>query len=295
MCNIQPGDQISRFIFVERIGKGGFGSVYKCSIEGTQMKKFAALKVVSHQKSQTIENEKNILEEIQESYPLFPRFYDAARCSSFYYIAMEYLGPSLDDIKLSLNEKKFNAFTIMYVASKTLQCIQDLHSYGIIHRDIKPSNFLLRNNDNSICLTDFGLSTHYVVNDRHIPFGSMKEVGTLYFQSLASHSNYTLSRKDDLESWIYTLLYLRDKTLPWMIPDNSAIPLKKRQTINGLIKDWEPFYEIYEDVMKLKFEEEPHYQKYVDLIDKALSEFTQEEMIYSWDNNNINVLCCSIC
>ena len=208
MNRINEGDKISHFIFKKRIGKGGFGSVYKCIIEGGTNVRYAALKVVSTSDSKSIENEKKILEKIQGGYPHFPRLYDAAQCSSFYYIAIEYLGPTLDDLKRRMPDKKFTRFTLLYVALQTLECIQELHSFGIIHRDIKPSNFLLRTNNNSICLTDFGLSTPYLLKNRHIPLEQCKGVGTVDFQSLSSHKGITLSRRDDMESWIYSLLYL---------------------------------------------------------------------------------------
>ena len=285
MQKINPGDKISYFIFKNRIGKGGFGSVYKCTIEGSYNQKFAALKIVSNSNSRSIEIEKKILEEIQEGYPHFPKLYDAAQC----------LGPSLDDIMNDMEDRKFSKFTLVYIALQTLECIKQLHSFGIIHCDIKPSNFLLRTKDNSICLTDFGLSTHYMINNRHINFGNSKCVGTLDFQSIASHKELTLSRKDDLESWIYSLLYLRDKTLPWYHLETSEVVYKKMQSTKPLLNGWSPFDEIFNDIYNLRFKEEPHYDKYEQLLLKSIDDLKQEEKTLDWDVNDNQMTCCTIC
>lgn len=295
MNKIKNGDMIYRFIFKERIGKGGFGSVYKCAIAGSNNQEFAALKVVSNQDSKSIENEKKILENIQSGCPYFPRLLDAAQCSSFYYIAMEYLGPSLEEINRRMNDIKFNDYTLAYIAVQTLKCIKELHSFGIIHRDIKPSNFLLRNDGKSVCLIDFGLSTHYIFNNRHILSESSKGVGTVDFQSLAAHRGTTLSRRDDMESWVYSILYLHDHTLPWAELDANEVFYKKKSSGKQLAAEFPPFNTIYNDIINLKFMEEPHYEKYERLLYKLVSKIPEDKQVLNLDEyKDKNASCCNI-
>jgi serine/threonine protein kinase len=71
---------------------------------------------------------------------------------------------------------------------------------------------------NKIYLIDFGLCSQYLnENGAHIKqvknYNSV--VGTALFASINAHSGCELSRKDDIESLIYTLIYLLTGGLPW--------------------------------------------------------------------------------
>jgi hypothetical protein len=46
---------------------------------------------------------------------------------------------------------------------------------------------------------------------------SLTFFGSTYFCSVAMHQQVVVGRKDDLESMLYTLAYLRKLTLPWGI------------------------------------------------------------------------------
>jgi casein kinase I family protein HRR25 len=68
--------------------------------------------------------------------------------------------------------------------------LQVLHKKGIIHRDIKPENFVIgsKGNRHSIHIIDFGLSKHYIENNKHIPERQNKGlVGTARYTSINSH------------------------------------------------------------------------------------------------------------
>jgi len=76
-------------------------------------------------------------------------------------------------------------------------------------------------------LIDFGLSVQYIdENQVHIKPGRNYNsvVGTALFASVNAHSGNELSRKDDIESLVYTLIYLVLGTLPW-----KNINIKKKK------------------------------------------------------------------
>lgn len=94
-----------------------------------------------------------------------------------------------------------------------------LHELQYIHRDIKPENFLMGVNKekNIVHLIDFGLSKRYIdKNNKHIPLHTDKDViGTKRYLSLNVLSGNTPSRRDDLISVIYILIFFRRGDLPW--------------------------------------------------------------------------------
>lgn len=98
--------------------------------------------------------------------------------------------------------------------------IETLHSLRLIHRDIKPDNFVLGtgNQNQIIHLIDFGLSKYYLNSKGdHIKQVRKKGlIGTARYASINAHNEYEQSRRDDLESICYVLIYLALGQLPWM-------------------------------------------------------------------------------
>ena len=66
-------------------------------------------------------------------------------------------------------------------------------------------------------LIDLGLCKRFVKKEtnEHIRMKSNKKmIGTPIFCSMNTHRGIELSRRDDLESWVYMMIYLVQK-LPW--------------------------------------------------------------------------------
>ena len=80
----------------------------------------------------------------------------------------------------------------------------------------------------------FGLSKYYIVDNNHIEFEkNHSRCGTLRYMSTNCHMKYLLSRRDDLISLSYSLIYLYLKNLPWK---NIKTKVKNKSKINLLIK-----------------------------------------------------------
>ncbi len=57
----------------------------------------------------------------------------------------------------------------------------------------------------------------YLVDGKHKGFGNYGFAGTPCYGSISGLEGNTLSRRDDLETLGYTLLYLKDpKSMPWL-------------------------------------------------------------------------------
>jgi len=101
-----------------------------------------------------------------------------------------------------------------------LSAVESLHARDYIHRDVKPSNFTVRfdNAVPTIFLIDFGLARLFrnPATYLHIPYTTKHSVvGTLPFTSINGQRGRAQSRRDDLESLAYTIIFLARGHLPW--------------------------------------------------------------------------------
>lgn len=133
-------------------------------------------------------------------------------------MVLELLGPSLEDL-FNMCEKRFTLKTTLMVGVQMLELIRYVHSKETLHRDIKPDNFLIgyRNNSKKVYMIDFGLSRKYrTPKGDHIGYKDNKTLtGTARYVSINTHIGIEQSRRDDLESFIYVLIYFLKGSLPW--------------------------------------------------------------------------------
>ena len=146
----------------------------------------------------------------------------------FNFLIIELLGPNLEDL-FNTCKRKFSLKTVLMLADRMIALIEIIHSKGFVHRDIKPDNFLIGHGpcQNKIFIIDFGLSKKYreahisatnnlVKNYVHIPFKDGKNLaGTARYASINAHNGIDQTRRDDLESCCYVLLYFIQGSLPW--------------------------------------------------------------------------------
>lgn len=134
-------------------------------------------------------------------------------------MVMTLLGPSLEELFIRCG-RIFSLKTTLMLASQMIDRVEYLHSRGIIHRDIKPDNFLVMPDDEPgpLYIIDFGLSKRYQDKNthRHIPFREGKSLmGTARYASVSTHNGLEQSRRDDLETVGYLLVYFLRGSLPW--------------------------------------------------------------------------------
>ena len=100
---------------------------------------------------------------------------------------------------------------------------------AMLHRDIKPDNFLmgLKSSSGTVYVVDFGLAKCYLDKDEpdgHIEFSGDKPIiGTARFASVNAHHGNELSRRDDLESLGYMMIYFLIGSLPWSAIERRTI------------------------------------------------------------------------
>ena len=145
-------------------------------------------------------------------------------------------------------------------------------------------------------LIDYGLAKRYMAtsNKFHIPFSNNKRmVGTLRYSSINSQIGYELSRRDDLESLGYCMVYMLKGKLPWQgIPGatkeekhDRVLEKKQEYTIDRLC-DGLPIevgrYMYY--CKNLQFEEIPNYSQLHKLFKQVLKKIhTSKNFEYDWN------------
>ena len=219
-------------------------------------------------------------------------------------LVMPLLGKSLLDI---FNAKNLNYEfkDICLIAIQIIDRIQWVHSRKIIHRDIKPDNILIGLKDpHLIYLIDFGLSEKFqsTKTGKHIKISQLKTfTGSVNFCSSNATRLLQQSRRDDLESIGYMLVYLMKGSLPWQNVkiDNKkenyfkVAQLKKLINPEILCKDLpKEFAQYLRYVKNLKFEEEPNYAYLRNLFVKMMEKQGLEEgrCFFSWVNlNDMNI------
>ena len=252
----------NKYILLEQIGEGSFGKIYKG--ENWRTKEQVAIKV------EPIANETKLLknESIIYQYLIncegIPNVKWFGKDEENYYMVMPLLGPSLELLKEKSNT--FSLRVVLQIGVQSLYLLKTIHEKGLIHRDIKPENFLLGLNEKNkqIHLIDFGLCKSYLNNGVHIKMKKVQSlIGSPTYVSINGHNYNELSRRDDLESLGYMMLYLYYGKLPWQNIEN---PKKNNETIKNMkikILENKNIIEIFKDylmyVRSLEFEDNPDY------------------------------------
>ena len=206
------------------------------------------------------------------------------------------LGKSLFDI---FNERRKHMVIgdICLIAKQVLDRIQWVHSKGFVHRDIKPDNFLIgRKDPNVIYLIDFGLSKKYKSDKtgKHIKFGfTGKLTGTVRFASANALRGGEQSRRDDLESIAYMIIFLMRGKLPWQGVTGTKkmerylkiYKMKKNVTPEDLCKSLpSQMISFMKYVKQLEFEQEPDYNYLRSLFQSILKQrkMNFDSFVFSW-------------
>lgn len=155
-----------------------------------------------------------------------------------------------------------------------------------MHRDIKPDNFLMGTleSDRKVFIIDYGLSKRYIDRQTgdHIPYKEGKSmIGTARYASVNTHLGIELSRRDDLESIGYVLIYFLKGSLPWQklggdTKEEQYDRIKNKKVtmpLATLCSDMpSEFHEYMKYCFRLKFDETPDYVYLQSLFKKVMGE-----------------------
>eukprot|EP00035_Acanthoeca_spectabilis_P025859 m.460178 g.460178 ORF g.460178 m.460178 type:complete len:376 (+) comp21957_c0_seq1:130-1257(+) len=218
-----------RFRLEKKLGSGAFGNVYL----GTDLTngKEVAIKAESIRATRLQLHYESRIYQFLEGGEGIPRMLWFGKAGEYNLMAMELLGPSLEDV-FNFCARRFSLKTVLLLADQCICRLEHIHSQGFLHRDVKPNNFLMGLDDrrNVVYALDFGLSKKYrdFKTHVHIPYRTGKNLtGTARYASLRTHLGIEQGRRDDMESLGFMLMYFLRGKLPWQ---NIRAKTKKEKT-----------------------------------------------------------------
>lgn len=237
-------EMIGGFRVIERLGEGGFGSVYLCEQDEPITRRVAIKVLRDHDLSPTapqrFEEERMLLSRM--NHPGIARVLDAGRTASGQaYIVMEHVdGPSItrysDHHRLGLEGR-------LRLCVQACRALQHAHQKGVIHRDIKPSNVLVCEIDGEpvVKIIDFGVSKAFVeeLKPANTITRSMQLVGTPQYMSPEQASAGTQSL--DTRSDVYAMGVLLYELMTGLQPfDAERLRSASATQLERIIREIDP-------------------------------------------------------
>lgn len=259
-----------KFRLDKRIGAGSFGFVYS-AVDITSGMEVAVKLEPTNSRHQLSSYEAKVLRQLRGGVGI-PQIYWHGCEDDYNIIVLQQLGSSLEDLLHSCNHVLSLKTTIM-IMLQLLTRIEYIHSQNFIHRDIKPDNFLIgRDASKCIFAIDFGLAKKYrdPSSHQHISYRENKSLtGTARYVSITTHMGIEQSRRDDIESIGYMLVYFLKGSLPWQGVEGDTkqekyakiMDRKINTKLDSLCRGLPPEFAILVQYARgLKFEEKPDYR-----------------------------------
>ena len=291
----------NKYKIIKRLGRGSFGHIYLVEYQD----KLYAMKLENTKNGYYI-LDKEIYLMIHLYGPRIPYAKSFGQCGYYNVLVMELLGKSLEDIKLMLPSKKMTIPCVCKLSYQMLQILEYIHRKSFLHRDVKPDNFIMGIGPNShlLYMIDFGFAKTYrdPTTLAHHPMQKGAGItGTARFASINTLSGYTQSRRDDLESLGYVIVYIAKGTLPWANIKcdnkdalyNRILETKIQTTPENLCSGLPAQFEEYIKYIRgMSYEQEPNYKYLRNLFLITLQNLGGKmDFSYDWDNriNDINI------
>ncbi|KAL3625308.1 Casein kinase 1-like protein 2 [Castilleja foliolosa] len=277
-----------------KIGSGSFGEIYLGTHSQTNEEVAIKLENVKTKHPQLLYESK--LYRILQGGTGIPNVRWFGVEGDYNVLVMDLLGPSLEDL-FNFCNRKLSLKTVLMLADQMINRVEFVHTKSFLHRDIKPDNFLmgLARRANQVYIIDFGLAKKYRDSSthQHIPYRENKNLtGTARYASMNTHLGIEQSRRDDLESLGFVLMYFLRGSLPWQglkagtkKQKYEKISEKKVSTsIEALCRGYPTeFASYFHYCRSLRFEDKPDYA-YLKRIfrDLFIREGFQFDYVFDW-------------
>jgi len=154
---LAAGDRLGQFEFLEKLGAGGMGVVYKA--RDIRLNRLVAIKVIQPARTGDSELQARLLAEARAASALnqlnVVTVYDSGSWDGVDFIAMEYV-PG-ETLARRIPPQGMPVAEALRVARGVAAALAAAHAAGIVHRDLKPGNVMIRQ-DGVVKVMDFGLA-----------------------------------------------------------------------------------------------------------------------------------------
>lgn len=231
----------SKYELIEKLGKGGFGEVYKANVKAEDLpEKLCAIKILERGKMSTNEWEiaKKLFDQEAQNlnkcqHPNIVRFHEIGGMDNIHYIVMQFVeGKNLQDL---INKKKQLPFAeILEISEVVLPALDYIHSKGLVHRDLKPGNIMLDDGNRQLVILDFGLTRKSI--------DLKTDASTVIFEPKKGSPLYMApelweKRGVNLKADIYAYGVILFQMLTGEVPFNGDITQVKEGHLKGIVPD----------------------------------------------------------
>jgi serine/threonine protein kinase/tetratricopeptide (TPR) repeat protein len=238
-----PREQIGPYKILQRIGEGGFGSVYEAEQEHP-VKRRVAIKVIklgmdTEHVIARFEAERQAL--AMMDHPHIARVIDAGATEAGRpYFVMDLVKG--DPIAAYCDKQRMPIVERLALFEQVCSAVQHAHTKGIIHRDLKPSNILVSTQDGKpfARVIDFGIAkaTSARLTDRTLFTELNQMIGTpVYMSPEQAEGNADIDTRTDVYSLGVVLYELLTGTTPL---DPKALKTPTAQEVQRIIRDQDP-------------------------------------------------------
>lgn len=184
-------------------------------------------------------------------------------------LVLEMLGHSLYDKK---NHERSSWVPINFIAEISVSIIsrlERLHALGYVHHNLQPTKIMFgqkkRGRHKLAHLIGFGHAVTFLKPDgSHIDSHAVKDArSSTWFSPVNFHKKLSQGRRDDLESLVYIISYMRHGSVPWSVGLDSDEAQLRKEEISGeeLFRDMPHAFSIFHDVVRhLGFSDRPNYE-----------------------------------
>lgn len=224
-------------------------------------------------------------------------------------IVLELLGPSLLDIWHRCKQR-LSIRTLAQIGYQLVCLMKFFHDRGFVYQNIRPEHFLYGVSGLDKWMWMYAVDLKWCKNYLEEKQGNMVHISSeqvsgplhigthIRFMSINAHRGIEQSRRDDLESIGYLLVYLFRGELPWMKLENivdeqechGRIAQCKEKSAQSICQNMLPEFEQYLMTVKnLGFDQKPNYQMLGELFKNVQKFIGFESKLELYDWNGFHV------